>query len=100
MASSMRLNMMDRRQRTLALLVVSVAFISRACSAQTPAGAPQADSSKIAEDGTAYITRIVPVPGTVSPEAQKLLARPASDAAGPPRTVQQDREGTDRWQNG
>lgn len=64
------------------------------------AQAPQTDSSNIAPNGTAYVTRVIPVPNTVSPEAQKLLARPASDAAGPPRTVEEDRAGTDRWQNG
>src|SRR4030088_1229503 len=37
--------------------------------------------SYIDEDGTAYITRIVPVPQTVSSEAQKSLARQATHAA-------------------
>ncbi len=68
--------------------------------AQTPASAPQADSSRIGADGTAYVTRVVPVPTTISPEAQKMLAQPASDSAGPPSTVQQDRAGVDRWQAG
>ncbi|MGC1463060.1 MAG: alpha/beta fold hydrolase [Terracidiphilus sp.] len=48
------------------------------------AGAPTAPrevSSYIDEDGTAYITRIVAVPKTVSPEAQKSLARQATPAA-------------------
>lgn len=33
------------------------------------AGAQQVDSSKIDADGTAYVTRVVPVPKTISPEA-------------------------------
>ena len=37
-------------------------------------------SSYIDAQGTAYITRIVPVPETISPEAQKSLARQASNA--------------------
>ncbi len=59
---------------------------------------PQNDSSYIAPDGTAHVTRVVPVPGTISPEAQKQLARPASDA---PRheTIEQRRAETDKWQN-
>jgi len=37
-------------------------------------------SSYIDAQGTAYITRIVPVPQTISPEAQKSLARQATHA--------------------
>ena len=59
----------------------------------------QTDSSTIAPDGTAYVTRVVPVPTTVSPEAQKLLARVVSDAA-KPATLQERRTGTDKWQTG
>jgi acetyl esterase/lipase len=59
----------------------------------------QKDSSTIAPDGTAYITRIVPVPTTVSPEAQKMLARVVSDAE-VPQTLEQRRIGTDKWQAG
>jgi epsilon-lactone hydrolase len=43
--------------------------------------APREDSSYIDEEGTAYITRIVLVPHTISPEAQKSLARQATPAA-------------------
>ena len=56
-------------------------------------------SSRIAQDGTAYVTRIVPVPTTVSPEAQHSLARVVSDAD-TPSTLEQRRTGTDRWQAG
>ena len=61
--------------------------------------AQQTDSSKISPDGTAYVTRVVPVPATVSPEAQKMLARVVSDAA-VPQTLEQRRIGTDKWQAG
>ncbi len=58
---------------------------------------PQSDSSYIDANGTAHVTRVVPVPKTVSPEAQKSLARQVSDA---PRheTIEQRRQGTDKWQ--
>ena len=59
---------------------------------------PQTDASSIGPDGTAYITRVVPVPTTISPEAQHLLARPISDAA-IPETLAQRRSKTDEWQN-
>ena len=57
------------------------------------------DSSTIGPDGTAYVTRVVPVPKTISPEAQKMLARGVSDAV-VPQTLEQRREGTDKWQAG
>jgi epsilon-lactone hydrolase len=63
------------------------------------ATAAQTDSSVIASDGTAYVTRIVPVPTTVSPEAQKVIARQMSDAA-VPQTLEERRSHTDTWQAG
>ena len=57
------------------------------------------DSSKIGPDGTAYVTRVIPVPTTISPEAQKMLARVESDAA-VPQTLEERRTGTDKWQAG
>jgi epsilon-lactone hydrolase len=66
---------------------------------QVPCDAKQTNSSKIAPDGTAYVTRIMPVPATISPEAQKVLARVESDAA-VPQTLEQRRALTDKWQTG
>ena len=74
-------------------------LLTGVCLAQGPAGMA-GDSSKIGPDGTAYVTRVVPVPTTVSPEAQKMLARPETDEAGPPHSVEEDRAGTDKWQAG
>jgi monoterpene epsilon-lactone hydrolase len=59
-----------------------------------------ADASVIGPDGTAYVTRVVPVPKSLSPEAQKSVGRVVSDAAGPPETVAQARAGVDKWQAG
>ena len=59
----------------------------------------QTDSSVIAPDGTAYVTRVVPVPKTISPEAQKMLARVVPDTQTHP-TIAQQRAGTDKWQAG
>ena len=44
---------------------------------------PTTDTTVIDADGTARITRVVPVPRTVSPEAQKLLATGETWAPGP-----------------
>lgn len=60
---------------------------------------PQTNSSYIDENGTAHITRIVPVPKTVSPEAQQSLGRRQSDAA-KPESIAERRSHTDTWQNG
>jgi monoterpene epsilon-lactone hydrolase len=80
------------RCRTCLVLAVMAVSLLAAPELQT-------DSSRIGPDGTAYITRVVAVPTTISPEAQKVLARVVSDAA-VPQTLQQRREGTDRWQAG
>jgi monoterpene epsilon-lactone hydrolase len=74
---------------------LAAGLLGRGASAQRP----ETDSSTIGPDGTAYVTRIVPVPATVSPEAQRLLARAASDAP-VEETLEERRRNTDRWQTG
>lgn len=85
-----------------ALTVSSLLLFSLPLAAQqgtTAARAPNSDTSYIAPDGTAHITRVVPVPQSLSPQAQKVVARPTSDAFSP-QTLQQRRTGTDAWQAG
>ena len=55
--------------------------------------AAQKNSSYIDADGTAHITRVVPLPATLSPEAQKGLAHQVSDA-NPKQTLEQRRAET------
>jgi len=86
------------RQTLLAGIAISI-FASHTPAQQTPCDAKQTNSSKIGPDGTAYVTRIMPVPATISPEAQKVLARIESDAA-VPQTLEQRRALTDKWQAG
>jgi acetyl esterase/lipase len=74
-------------------------FTANSLPAQQPCNCKQTNSSKIAPDGTAYVTRIVPVPTNISPEAQKMLARLESDAP-VSETLEQRRTGTDKWQAG
>jgi len=45
-------------------------------SPTTAAQAPNSDTSFIDAQGTAHVTRVVPVPGTISAQAQKSLAQP------------------------
>ncbi len=80
-------------------LVPSLAIIATLLTTHALAQQPHEDSSVIAPDGTAYVTRVVPVPGTISPEAQKILSRVVSDKA-VPQTLEQRRTGTDKWQAG
>jgi epsilon-lactone hydrolase len=62
-----------------------------------PCAPPQSDSSFISPDGTAHVTRVVPVPATISPEAQKFLARVMPDVPDT-KTLEQRRAAIDAWQ--
>ncbi len=66
---------------------------------QIPSSAPPGDSSYIDRNGTAHVTRVVPVPRTISPEAQRTLGRQVSDAS-KPETLAERRAKTDKWQAG
>lgn len=52
-------------------------------AATTKQEAPTRDTTFIASDGTAYITRIIPLPTTVSAEAREQIGEPIPDAAVP-----------------
>ena len=62
----------------------------------TASQAPNRDTSYIDAGGTAHVTRVVPVPQTISPEAQKSLSRAQPDE-GPPESLEQRRKGTDAY---
>jgi monoterpene epsilon-lactone hydrolase len=62
----------------------------------TAADAPNRDTSYIDANGAAHVTRVVPVPQTVSPEAQKSLSRAEPDQ-GPPQPLEERRKGTDAY---
>lgn len=80
----------------LVLLLLATAAAS-AQQGTTAAQAPNTDTSYIDADGAAHITRVIPVPPDLSPEAKKSLAHPVSDASSP-QTLAQRRSGTDAWQ--
>ena len=73
----------NRSVLALGTLVVAFLVAADVSAQQPPCSDKQTNSSKIAPDGTAYVTRIVPVPATISPEAQKVLARAESDVKVP-----------------
>ncbi|MGB7438176.1 MAG: alpha/beta hydrolase [Candidatus Acidiferrum sp.] len=73
-----------------ALFLVSLTLLS--CSRSRPAG----DSATFDADGTAHITRVVPMPSTISPEAQKWLDSLARQKYAP-QTLAERRAATDKW---
>jgi acetyl esterase/lipase len=60
-----------------------------------PTPVPQGDTCMVDQDGTAHITRVIPVPGTVSPEAQMFISRAAP--SGPDPTLAERRSHTDAF---
>jgi epsilon-lactone hydrolase len=79
--------------RTLCLLLVCALVPSVAPQASPPA---QQDSASFDADGTAHITRVVPMPSTISHEAQKWLASLTQKKSGP-ETLAERRARTDIW---
>ncbi len=73
-------------------LLCATALATTLTAQQTP---PQSNTSTLDPDGTARITRVIPVPSDLSPEAKQALRRSA-----PPETpsLAERRKGTDAWQ--
>jgi acetyl esterase/lipase len=86
--------------RTVActFLLFSPLLIAQQPAAQptNAAEAPNRDTSYIDANGTAHVTRVVPVPQTISPEAQKSLSRREPDQ-GPAQSLEERRKGTDAY---
>jgi monoterpene epsilon-lactone hydrolase len=84
-----------RRRCVLAVICAVLVLLAHPALAwqTTKDSAAQKDSSYIDPDGTAHITRVIPVPSTVSPEAQKGLAHQVSDA-NPNQSLEQRRAET------
>jgi epsilon-lactone hydrolase len=87
-------------QRTVACACL---FTSSLMMAQQPARqptsateAPTRDSSYIEPNGTAHITRVVPVPQDLSPEAQRFISEMVPDEA-PAESLAERRSHTDDW---
>ncbi|MGA9061889.1 MAG: alpha/beta hydrolase fold domain-containing protein [Terracidiphilus sp.] len=76
---------------TAAFVLLTPLILAAQQPAPTQASqAPNSDTSYIDAQGTAHITRVVPIPTTISPEAQKMLASPAPDQA-PPESLAERR---------
>jgi epsilon-lactone hydrolase len=71
-------------------------FVSVAGLAGHSVPSTQQDSATFDDDGTAHIMRVVPMPTTISPEAQAWLASLAHTTPGP-ETLAERRARTDAW---
>src|ERR1700749_3812530 len=81
--------------KSAALHLVVAFVLSHALSAQSNPPAQQ-DSAAFDPDGTAHITRIVPMPATISPEAQQWL-KSLEHYKGGQQTLAERRARTDEW---
>lgn len=75
--------------------VVAIAALTASLAAQTTSSATK-DSATFDADGTAHIVRVVPMPTTVSAEAQSWLASLVHTTPGP-ETLAERRARTDVW---
>ncbi|MBB5315667.1 alpha/beta hydrolase fold domain-containing protein [Tunturibacter empetritectus] len=73
-------------------LAATLLALTTTLSAQQP---PQTNTSVLDANGTAHITRVIPVPTTISPEAQASLRRPAGAED---QTLAERRTAIDAWQ--
>jgi monoterpene epsilon-lactone hydrolase len=66
----------------------------------TPPPGPLTDTAVIDADGTAHITRVVPLPSILSPQQRTKLSKPGTDAASMDPDVFRRRAATQAWQDG
>ena len=81
--------------KTRVFYFIAAIAIAPALAAQSNA-APQQDSATFDPDGTAHITRVVPMPSTISPEAQHWLTSLTQNKGGS-QTLAERRASTDEW---
>ena len=79
-----------------ALHLFAAIAITPSLAAQSNPIVPQ-DSATFDADGTAHITRVIPMPTTISPEAQKWLQSLSEQKVGLPETLAERRTHTDAW---
>jgi acetyl esterase/lipase len=87
---------MTRTNLSILFVLASTAILAQQPAPTTAATAPNSDTSYIDAQGTAHVTRIVPVPDTISPEARRSLGHAYPDQ-GPPEPLSQRRAGTDAY---
>jgi epsilon-lactone hydrolase len=87
-----------RNGKMLGLAMLGILFVG--CQQAPPpaaqAPAATADGATFDADGTAHVTRVVPMPSTVSPEAQKYLEG-LTHRSNAPESLENRRKRTDEW---
>ena len=81
----------------LGMLSLSVAAQQAGPQPTTAADAATRDTSYIDAEGTAHVTRVMPVPKDLSPEAQAFISHPLPDE-GPAPSLEERRRGLDAWE--
>jgi len=81
-------------RKSIPLLSLIICALPLGCN--KPSQIASQDSATFDPDGTAHITRVVPMPSTVSPEAQKWLATLSQTTPGP-ESLAERRKRTDEW---
>src|ERR1700733_1177596 len=79
------------------VLTLGVASLTACSNGRVTPSLPQNDSSYIDGQGTAHISRVIPLPKTISPQAREYLARPLPDSAAN-QTLADKRARTDAMQ--
>ncbi len=74
-----------------------VFFVAPLLALAQDATAPNQDSATFDSDGTAHVTRIIPMPSTVTPEARQWLKEIEREAP-QPKDLAEIRARTDAWQ--
>jgi acetyl esterase/lipase len=87
------------RSAAFLFLFSATALAAQQLAPTTAATAPNTDTSYIDAQGTAHVTRVVPLPDTISAEAKASLARPAPDQE-PPQSLAERRAHTDAYTAG
>lgn len=77
--------------------VLLASLLAHAQQPTTAAEAPTRDTSYIDANGTAHVTRVVPVPQDLSPQAQKFISHQIPDE-GPEQPLADRRKQLDAWQ--
>jgi acetyl esterase/lipase len=80
---------MKTRPFGLLMVVLAASFVFSLLQAQ--------DSATFDPDGTAHITRVVPMPRTISSESQQWLASLTKSTRSGPESLEERRKHTDEW---
>ena len=84
------------RAAAVAILLATASLAAQQPLPTTASQASNSDTSYIDAQGTAHVTRVVPVPATISPEAQQWLGQAAPDQA-PPESLAERRARMDAY---